>query len=60
MAKFTVTIRKVITTQVAVEADTAKAAREQIESYGIIEAASDMSSQDEVSAKITSVKKAEV
>lgn len=57
MANFTITIRRVITTKVTVDAPTAKAARTQIESYGVSEAAVDMARDDEVTAKIVSVSK---
>lgn len=58
MPKFTITIRKVVLTEVTVDAVSAKAARKQIEDYGVVEAASDMASSDEVTATIKSVKRA--
>jgi hypothetical protein len=55
MAKFIVTVQRTYTTEIVVDADTAVAARKQIEEYGVVEAASDMASDDTCAAKIKSV-----
>lgn len=59
--KYIVTIRRTITTEVVVEADSLADARKDIEAYGPDLAAVDMASQDvETSAKVTRVRKAVV
>jgi AraC-like DNA-binding protein len=52
MTQFQVTIQRVVTTKVNVEAETASAAAKIIREYGISEAATDMAKQD---ASITEI-----
>jgi len=46
MAQFTVTIQRIVTTKVMVEADSATSAAKYVTNYGISEAAVDMATQD--------------
>jgi hypothetical protein len=55
MTKFKVTIVRTITTRVFIDALTAAEARKKVEDYGVIESAMDMSDNDEVVARISSV-----
>lgn len=58
MAHFIVTIQRVITTKVTVEADSATSAAKYVTNYGISEYAVDMSTQDaKVTEKISRVDK---
>lgn len=55
--RYAVTIVKTIKTEIVVNAESVKAARSQLNDYGLIEAISDYcSNKEEIETKITSVK----
>lgn len=56
--KFAVTIVRTITTVVEIEADSAAEARAAVLDYGVVEAAMDMATQDDTTARIKSVRTA--
>lgn len=58
MSRFLVTIQQTILTKVEVDAETAADARRAIEEYDPLAAAKDMATQDNVTVKIKSVKRA--